>query len=86
MNKDPQAEIIVSSIVNLAHGLRIKVLAEGIEIEAQFEVLKSLGCPLNQGYWTGRPLPLAAIKVLATTPGWGGISSGSVGMRWQSES
>jgi len=69
MNKDPQAEIIVSSILNLAHGLSLEVVAEGIETEAQFEVLKTLGCPLIQGYWTGRPLPLAAIKVLATAPG-----------------
>lgn len=69
MNKDPQAEVIVSSILNLARGLSLDVVAEGIETEAQFEVLKSLGCPLIQGYWTGRPLPLAAIKVLATAPG-----------------
>ncbi len=69
MNKDPQAEIIVSSILSLARGLSLEVVAEGIETEAQFEVLKSLGCPLIQGYWTGRPLPLAAIKVLAAAPG-----------------
>lgn len=69
MNKDPQAEIIVSSILNLAHGLGMEVVAEGIETEAQFDLLKTLGCPLIQGYWTGRPLPLAAVKVLATAPG-----------------
>lgn len=69
MNKDPQAEIIVSSILNLAHGLSMEVVAEGIETEEQFDVLKTLGCSLIQGYWTGRPLPLAAIKVLATEPG-----------------
>lgn len=73
MNKDPQAEIIVSSILNLAHGLRMDVVAEGIETEAQFKVLKTLGCPMIQGYWTGRPLPLAAIKVLGTEPGCGDI-------------
>lgn len=68
MNRDPQAKIIVSSILNLAHGLSLEVVAEGIETEAQFELLKCLGCPLIQGYWTGRPLPLAAIKVLVMTP------------------
>lgn len=69
MNKYLQVEIIVSSILNLARSLNLVVVAEGIETEAQFDMLKSLGCPLIQGYWTGRPLPLVAINVLATAPG-----------------
>lgn len=59
----------MNCILNLARGLRMKVVAKGIETETQFEVLETLGCLLIQGYWTGRPLPLAAIKVLATAPG-----------------
>lgn len=69
MNKDPQAEIIVHSILTLARGLSLEVVAEGIETEAQFDMLKSFGCSLIQGYLTGKPLPLAAIKALATAPG-----------------
>lgn len=68
MNEDSQAEIIVSSILNLARGLSLEVVAEGIETEAQFEALKSLGCPLIQGYFTGRPLPMVAINVPAIEP------------------
>lgn len=81
MNKDPQAEIIVSSILNLARGLSLDVVAEGIETEAQFEVLKTFGCPLIQGYWTGRPLPLAAIKVHATSDCWDIRSPDGQGLR-----
>lgn len=66
MNKDPQAEIVVSAILKLACALDLEVVAEGIETEEQFEVLKSLGCPLIQGYWTGRPMPMTAIKELMT--------------------
>ncbi len=59
---DNQAKTIVSSILGLAGGLGLSVVAEGIETPVQFEVLKTLGCPLIQGYWTGRPMPMAAIK------------------------
>lgn len=66
---DNQAKTIVSSILGLAGGLGLSVVAEGIETPVQFEVLKTLGCPLIQGYWTGRPMPMAAIKegVMAVT-------------------
>ncbi len=75
----PQVEIIVSSILNLARGLSLEVVAEGIETEAQFQVLKALGCPLIQGYWTGRPLPLAEIMVFASAP-VAGVSGSRIGM------
>jgi predicted signal transduction protein with EAL and GGDEF domain len=41
----------------LAHGLRITVVAEGIETEAQFELLRAMGCDVGQGYLFARPLP-----------------------------
>ncbi|MBI5900798.1 MAG: EAL domain-containing protein [Rhodocyclales bacterium] len=59
---DNHAKTIVSSILGLADDLGLSVVAEGIETPIQFEMLKTLGCPLIQGYWTGRPMPMAAIK------------------------
>jgi len=81
MAEDPQVEVIVCSILNLARGLGLKVVAEGVETEAQFEMMKTLGCPLIQGYWTGRPLPIAVIKVLVTKPA-AGISGNPAARRW----
>ena len=46
---------IVSAIVALAHALQIRVVAEGVETEAQREFLKSCGCDFIQGYLVGRP-------------------------------
>lgn len=48
---------IVTAIIAMAHTLRLKVLAEGVESEAQLAYLKSQGCDLFQGYLTSRPVP-----------------------------
>src|SRR5712691_6590020 len=47
---------IVSAIVNLARGLRLTLIAEGVETDAQLEVLRRLGCEYGQGYLFGRPV------------------------------
>jgi diguanylate cyclase (GGDEF)-like protein/PAS domain S-box-containing protein len=61
---------IVSAIVNLARGLRLTLIAEGVETEAQLEELRRLGCEYGQGYLFGRPLPAEAMeKVLSAEDG-----------------
>jgi diguanylate cyclase (GGDEF)-like protein len=47
---------IVDAVIGLAHGLRISVVAEGIETEAQFETLRAMGCDIGQGYLFARPM------------------------------
>src|SRR5260221_703311 len=49
--------IIVKSIIDLAHNLNLKVVAEGVETLAALELLRRLGCDLAQGYYVGRPMP-----------------------------
>lgn len=48
---------IVASIVGLAHNLGVGVVAEGVEDEAQAEVLRRLACSEGQGYLFSRPVP-----------------------------
>lgn len=48
--------LIAESIINLAHQLNIKVIAEGVENETQFNLLESKGCDCIQGYVFSRPL------------------------------
>jgi EAL domain-containing protein (putative c-di-GMP-specific phosphodiesterase class I) len=43
-------------MINLAHSIDLKVVAEGVETEAQFAFLKAAGCNLIQGYLLGRPM------------------------------
>jgi PAS domain S-box-containing protein/diguanylate cyclase (GGDEF)-like protein len=64
MEKDANAMTIVSTIVSLAHSLRLKVVAEGVETEEQARYLQLLGCDEMQGWLCGRPVPAAEIAAL----------------------
>jgi len=56
MHIDEQSEILVKSIVNLAHNLGLKVVAEGVDDESHIEILKDCGCDYGQGYLFSKPL------------------------------
>jgi diguanylate cyclase (GGDEF)-like protein len=55
---------IVQAIVSLAHSLRLKVIAEGVETIAQLDFLKSIGCDQYQGFYFSRPLPVPEFETL----------------------
>ena len=48
---------MVASIIGMAHNLGLKVIAEGVESEAQLEQLKSLECEYIQGFYYAKPMP-----------------------------
>jgi diguanylate cyclase (GGDEF)-like protein len=50
---------IVKSVINMAQGFNLKVVAEGIENVETLELLKSLGCDIGQGYYIAKPMPKA---------------------------
>ncbi len=56
IGKSKQDEAIIETIINLGHSLNLKVLAEGVETEEQYEFLKSKGCDYIQGYYLGKPM------------------------------
>jgi len=55
MDTDVETREIVRIIIMLAHGLRLKVVAEGVETLAQADMLKDIGCELAQGYLYSKP-------------------------------
>jgi diguanylate cyclase (GGDEF)-like protein/PAS domain S-box-containing protein len=57
MEKDASAMTLVATIISLAHSLRLKVVAEGVETESQAGTLRALGCDAMQGYLVSRPVP-----------------------------
>ncbi len=67
MDSDHETHEIVRVIVNLAHSLGLKVVAEGVETQAQFDLLRKLGCERAQGYLFSKPVDSDTIlKLLAT--------------------
>jgi diguanylate cyclase (GGDEF)-like protein len=57
MTAAPKGLVLVSSIINLAHSLKLKVVAEGVETEEQSGQLRLLSCDEVQGYLFGKPVP-----------------------------
>lgn len=58
------SDAILLSIVGLAHNLRLKVVAEGVETKAQLDFLKANGCDVFQGYYFSKPIPAAQFYAL----------------------
>jgi EAL domain-containing protein (putative c-di-GMP-specific phosphodiesterase class I) len=50
--------MIVKSTIDLAHDLGKKVVAEGVETQAQWNKLSVLGCDIAQGYFIAKPMPV----------------------------
>ena len=64
ISTDADDAAITRTVIALAHNLKLKVLAEGVETAAQLEFLRAHGCDQMQGYYFSRPLPAAEIEKL----------------------
>jgi diguanylate cyclase (GGDEF)-like protein len=69
MLADHSDDTLVTSIINLAHGLGMRVVAEGVEDEATLRRLADLGCDIAQGFHLSRPLtPTDAARWMRQQP------------------
>ena len=62
ITNDPDDAAIVDAIISLAHNLRLRVIAEGVETREQLEYLRSRGCDEVQGFLYSRSQPAALIE------------------------
>lgn len=54
--------LIATATINLAHGLNLKVVAEGVETKEQKDLLAILGCDKVQGYYFAKPMPVSELS------------------------
>lgn len=64
--RDPDDLALTTAIIAMAHSLGITVVAEGVEKEGQYAVLRERGCDLAQGYWLGHPVNAQEFRALLT--------------------
>ncbi|HSP39340.1 MAG TPA: bifunctional diguanylate cyclase/phosphodiesterase, partial [Frankiaceae bacterium] len=62
ITSSPSAATIVRATTDLAHGLGLSVVAEGVETEEQLQQLQAIGCDVAQGYLLGHPVPVDVFR------------------------
>lgn len=70
INGNEHNQIIVKTLIELAHGLGMQVIAEGIEYGIQAEILRGLGCDFGQGYLYSRPVPAQELENMLSRGTW----------------
>ncbi|MHB8354558.1 MAG: sensor domain-containing protein [Burkholderiales bacterium] len=65
---DSYDRAIVRTIIAMAHGMNLDVIAEGVETEEQLQLLLNKGCTSFQGYLFGRPVPIRQFEDLLRSP------------------
>ncbi|MGF6570991.1 diguanylate cyclase/phosphodiesterase with PAS/PAC sensor(s) [Paraburkholderia fungorum] len=61
MTTDPQSGALVGAIIAMAHALKLRVTAEGVETAEQAAALEALSCDEAQGFWFSRPITITAL-------------------------
>ncbi|HTX72346.1 MAG TPA: EAL domain-containing protein [Rectinemataceae bacterium] len=64
INTDPDSGSIVTAIISISHSLNLKAIAEGVETEEQFNILRILRCDTIQGFYLSRPVPAESIEAM----------------------
>ena len=67
---NPDDAAIVNAVITMAHRLGLKVIAEGVENQAQLDHLREQGCDFAQGYFLGRPLAAKALELALRRQGF----------------
>ena len=76
MDNDKDDETIVRSTVDLGHNMGLKVVAEGVETEAIWNMLREMGCDVAQGYYLSRPLAADALAQWIGGSAWRVVAEG----------
>lgn len=62
LEEDKKTLAIIETLINLSHTLDLNVVCEGVELQSQLELLKSINCDEIQGYFISRPIEFSTFK------------------------
>ena len=62
--KKPVEQSILNDIISMAHRMKLRVVAEGVETKEQKERLQTLGCDYAQGFYYAKPMPVSEYEEL----------------------
>lgn len=71
LHANPENQQVVRSMIDLAHNLQLKVVAEGVEEQKSLDWLSGRGCDEAQGYFIGKPMKLDILKRWLAESSWG---------------
>lgn len=71
MDKNANDAAIARSMIDLGHNLGLKVVAEGVENQQLWDILKSFGCDVAQGYYMSKPIPITKLIDWLKDSTWG---------------
>jgi EAL domain-containing protein (putative c-di-GMP-specific phosphodiesterase class I) len=66
MHVNHRPTVIIETIISMSRSLGLEVVAEGVETQEQYELLKSFGCQIFQGYYFSKPVPAAEFEKLVS--------------------
>jgi EAL domain-containing protein (putative c-di-GMP-specific phosphodiesterase class I) len=64
ITSNKKEEAIINNIIQMAHSMDLKIVAEGVEVEEQLSILKERKCDYIQGYYFSKPLPASEAEKL----------------------
>jgi diguanylate cyclase (GGDEF)-like protein/PAS domain S-box-containing protein len=68
LGESNELQVIVTSIVAMAHAVGLNVVAEGVETAEQLDFLHHIGCDHAQGYYLGKPAPIGQLLTMRHSP------------------
>ena len=57
-----KTQMVIEAVVDMCRRMNIRVVAEGVETEEQFAILRQKGCEQVQGYLFSKPLPMTTFE------------------------
>jgi diguanylate cyclase (GGDEF)-like protein/PAS domain S-box-containing protein len=83
VDNNPEDAAIAAAIIAMAHSLHLRVVAEGVETQAQLGVLRELGCDEIQGYYFSRPVPAADFAAMLRSGKGLGVPDGDAALHFE---